>query len=87
MSRKPKFSDDGPLKAALAQDPPEHKEHGEDSWVHPISEKLVTAKCWNWHMQGNILHCDTDYGPMSQTMPTNVICVGEKDGLPILKEI
>lgn len=88
MSRKPKQSDDNALKAALAEDPPEHNEHGEDSWQHPIFEKLVQAKCWNWRMEGpGVLKCDTDFGPFQQILPTNVICLGEKDGLPILKEL
>lgn len=66
---------------------PSHDKHGEDSWNHPISEKMSQAKCWNWHMEGNILKCDTDFGPLSQVMPTNVICTGEKNGVPILREL
>lgn len=38
-------------------------------------------------MEGHILKCDTEFGPLSQAMPTNVICIGEKDGLPLLKQI
>lgn len=78
---------ENPLKAKLAEQPPSHDEHGEDSWEHPISQKMVQASCWNWRMEGNILKCDTDFGPLSQHMPTNVVCLGEKDGLPILKEL
>lgn len=88
MPKKPSDSNnENPLKAALSAAPPEHKPHGEDSWEHPISEKMVRAKCWNWHMEGNMLYCDTDFGPLGQVMPTNIICLGEKDGLPILKEL
>lgn len=87
MPKQPKKDDAAKLKAALAADPPEHKEHGEDSWFHPISENMRQTRCWNWRMEGNNLHCDTEFGPMMQKMPTNVICLGEKDGLPILKEI
>lgn len=66
---------------------PSHEEQGEDSWEHPISEKMVQAKCWNWRLEGNQLKCDTDFGPLCQTIPTGYICTGEKDGLPILKQL
>lgn len=67
---------------------PAHDEHGEDTWEHPVSEKLVPAKCWNWHMEGNQLKCDTDLGPLSQTIPTGYICLGtDENNLPILKEL
>lgn len=66
---------------------PTHDAHGTDSWEHPISERMTRAKCHNWRMEGNMLKCDSDFGPFAQTMPTNVICLGEKNGLPILKEL
>lgn len=79
---------DDKLQEALQAKPPEYQAHGEDSWAHPISEKLVTANCWNWRMEGpGVLLCDTDYGPLRQILATNIICTGEKDGLPILREL
>jgi hypothetical protein len=68
--------------------PPTHEEHGvEDTWEHPLSEKLVKAKCWNWQLRGNLLTCDTDFGPLAQTIPTGYILTGEKNGLPEFKKI
>lgn len=67
---------------------PSHEEHNtEDSWEHPLGERLIQAKCWNWHMEGNILCCDTDFGPLRQNIPTDYICFGEKDGLPLLRKV
>ena len=68
--------------------PPSHEEHGtEDSWEHPLSERLTQAKCWNWTLEGNLLKCETDFGPLAQTIPSNYILLGEKNGKPLLKEI
>jgi len=72
---------------AWDKEPPTHDSHGEDSWSHPISEKMTQAKCWNWTLEGNLLKCNTDFGPLAQTIPTNYILIGEKDGLPILKQV
>lgn len=70
-------------------EPPSHDEHGEDTAVHPIAEKLVPGNPRNWRMEGpGMLFCDTDFGPMSQNLGPNVICLGtDKKGLPILKEL
>lgn len=69
------------------KDRPSHDEHGEDSWQHPMGERLTQAKCWNWRMEGNQLYCDTDFGPMRQTILTSHILVGEKNGQPLFREI
>lgn len=67
--------------------PPTHDTHGTDSWEHPISKRMTQAKCYNWRMEGNLLKCDSDFGPFAQIMPTNVICLGTKNGLPMLREL
>ena len=64
--------------------PPEAIVHGDSD----IKSKLKPAKTWNWKLNGNQLSCETDLGPMSQTVPTDVILVGEDDrGLPILRKV
>lgn len=68
--------------------PPSHEEHGvADTYENPLSERLIKGNCHNWRMEGNELICDSDFGPLRQTIPTDYICVGEKDGLPILKKV
>lgn len=71
----------------VKQPRPSHEEHGvADTWESPLSEKLVRAHPTNWHMVGNVLHCDTEYGPFTQVMPTNYILTGTDDqGLPTFK--
>lgn len=71
---------------------PSHEEHGvSDTFENPLSEfvkKYYPAHPRNWHMEGNILHCDTDFGPFTQTMPTNLILIGtDSAGLPIFKQL
>jgi hypothetical protein len=62
--------------------PPETLVHGD------IADKLKPLKTWNWRQQGNQLTADTDHGPLTQTIPTNVICTGtDKGGMPILEKI
>lgn len=70
-------------------EPPSHDEHGEDSFAHPISDKLVSVNPRNWRMEGpGLLVCDTDIGAYTQNLGPNVICLGtDKKGLPILKEL
>lgn len=69
---------------------PSHEEHGvSDTWEQPLSEfvqKHYPSNPRNWHMEGNILHCETDIGPFAQRLPTNVILIGEDEqGLPKFK--
>lgn len=67
---------------------PTHDEHGVvDTRENPLSEQLISGKPRNWRMVGNMLHCDTDFGPMAQRIDPAYICLGEKDGLPILKKV
>ena len=67
---------------------PKHDKHGEDSWEHPISEKLEKFNCKNWRQVGNKLICDTQYGPLTQFMPTNILLTGiDKKGNPLFKKL
>jgi hypothetical protein len=52
-----------------------------------IRERLKPLECSNWHLEGNLLKCDTPMGPLAQTISTDYILIGEKDGLPILKKV
>lgn len=65
--------------------PPEAIVHGTDE---DIREKLKPAKTWGWKLQGNELSCQTDLGPLVQTIDPNYILVGEDEkGLPILQRV
>lgn len=68
---------------------PEHLPHGvKDDVENPLSEQLKRAKCWNWRIDGNLLLADTEFGPLSQRIPTDYICKGtDEDGMPILVKI
>lgn len=64
---------------------PTHQPHGT---IEDIRAALKTAKCTNWRMEGNVLYADTEFGPLVQTMPTDVICHGtDAQGMPILTRI
>lgn len=70
----------------LGIEPPEVTNHG----VTPddIRAQMQPAKCWNWRLEGNTLHCDTDLGPMTQTISTDYILRGtDEKGLPILVKV
>ena len=65
--------------------PPEVVSHGHDE---EIREKLLPLKTWGWKLSGNQLTCMTNMGELSQTIPTDVILLGEDDnGKPLLKKI
>lgn len=82
MKYKP-YDEDWFIKQQLK--PPDAVTHGTDE---EIREKLKTLKTWNWKLQGNQLTCQTEMGQLTQTVPTDVILVGEDEkGLPILKKI
>lgn len=68
---------------------PSHEEHGVvDTFEKPLSEQLLKGNPRNWHMEGNVLHCDTDFGPMTQIIPTDYICHGtDANNLPIIKRV
>jgi hypothetical protein len=68
---------------------PTHEEHGvTDTWETPLSDQLKSGNPRNWHLNGNMLHCDTDFGPMKQVILSDYICHGtDEKGLPILKPV
>lgn len=68
---------------------PVHEEHGiKDTFENPLSDRLVGGNPRNWRLEGNQLHCETDFGPMGQTIPTNYILMGtDEKGLPIFKKV
>lgn len=68
---------------------PTHEEHGvRDTADAPLSEQLQPGNPRNWHLKGNMLHCDTDFGPMAQSIPSDYVLHGtDAKGLPILKKV
>lgn len=66
---------------------PSQDRHVEDTWEHPLSEKLEQANTSNWRQEGNKLTCDTQFGVFTQILPTNLILIGEENGLPKFKDI
>lgn len=66
---------------------PEQATHGEDTWEHPVSEKLEKSQCTNWHLEGNKLTCDTNNGKLVQFIPTNYVLDGTDNGLPRFKRL
>lgn len=68
---------------------PTHVPHGvTDTAQYPLSEQLPRLKCRNWRLEGNMLTCDTDMGPLVQAIDPGYICLGTDDsGLPVLKKI
>jgi len=64
---------------------PSLETHGTDE---DIRDKLKPLKTWGWKLEGNQLSCQTDHGPLTQTIPSNYICLGTDDsGKPLLKKI
>lgn len=68
---------------------PTLEQHGvQDTFDNPLSGQLLEAHPRNWRMEGNLLACDTDFGPLRQHISTDWICLGTDDkGLPILKKV
>jgi hypothetical protein len=68
---------------------PSHEPHGvQDTWENPLSKQLVSGNPRNWRLSGNQLTCDTDFGPLTQTIPSDHILIGEDDKhLPIFKKL
>lgn len=65
--------------------PPEAVTHGTDE---DIRSNLKPLKTWGWKLSGNILSCETDMGPLSQTIPPDYILLGEDvNGKPKLKKV
>lgn len=67
---------------------PKHFDHGlVDTKENPLHTQLTKLKCSNWRSQGNYLLADTAEGVWSQRLDPAYICVGEEDGLPILRKV
>lgn len=70
----------------LGIEPPTSVSHGvrdEDT-----RGRLLPANPRDWRLEGNVLHCMTDHGPVAQTIPTDYIMRGiGEDGLPVLTKI
>lgn len=67
---------------------PSRSPHGTDSYERPASEQLQKLKPRNWRLEGNRLIADTDFGPLINYIPSNLILTGiDAQGLPILTEI
>jgi hypothetical protein len=64
---------------------PSHEPHGT---AEEIRANLKQAVASSWRMEGNQLIAETQYGPLVQSVPTDVICRGMDDqGLPILVKL
>lgn len=69
----------------LEVEPAKFNVHGTDD---DIREHLKPLKTRNWRLEGNQLTCDTDFGPLTQSIPHGYTCKGTNDkGLPILQKI
>lgn len=68
---------------------PSHEEHGiRDTADSPLSKQLLPGNPRNWHLKGNSLHCDTDFGPMVQRINPGYIMTGtDPSGLPVFEKL
>ena len=67
-------------KARPTSDP-----HGTPEEIRANMKRAVTS---NWRLEGNVLHADSDFGPIVQTIDPGYICKGTDDeGLPILVKL
>jgi hypothetical protein len=66
--------------------PPETINHGSLDEVDNKRERVTTS---NWHQEGNLLICDTQFGRLTNYIPTNKLFRGDldKNGYPILTDI
>lgn len=69
----------------IGKERPTHEPHGT---AEEIRANLKRAVASSWRMEGNHLIAETQYGPLVQTVPTDVICHGMDDqGYPILVKL
>ena len=67
---------------------PSRDSHSTDSPENPISSKLEKVEFANWHLKGNKLIADTQFGEYAYLIPPDRIMTGTDDnGLPILTKI
>lgn len=64
---------------------PEHIEHGLN--IDDVKDVLVELRPNEWRLEGNTLIGKTDMGEIRQTIPTDYICTGTDNGLPVLKKV
>lgn len=65
--------------------PPSRAEHGTEA---DVRSQMQPLKMWDWRLEGNQLHCQTDMGPFMQTIPTNLVLTGmNENNLPILVKV
>lgn len=70
----------------LGIEPPTSINHGVTD--QNMREKLLPANPRDWRLEGNMLYCMTDHGPLAQTIPTNYIMRGlDENNLPILVKV
>jgi hypothetical protein len=70
----------------LGIEPPSIVSHGVTA--DEIERNMVRAEMTNWRLDGNQLLCDTQFGPMSQTINPSYILKGtDADGMPILVKV
>ncbi len=70
----------------MAWTPPNSFAHGVT--IDDVREKLVPAECTNWKLSGNQLTCDTQHGPLSQTIDPSYILTGvDESGLPTFRKV
>jgi hypothetical protein len=65
--------------------PPEHINHGFK--IDDIKSVLKELRPNEWRLEGNTLIGKTEMGEIRQTIPTDYICTGTDDGLPILQKV
>ena len=64
---------------------PSREVHGS---ADDVRANLKPLKPTNWRQEGNRLIADTEFGTLSQTIPTNHILTGTDDkGLPVFKNL
>lgn len=66
--------------------PPETISHGS---LEEVDKKREKATMTNWRQEGNLLICDTQFGRLTNFIPTNKLFRGDLDerGYPILTDI
>ncbi len=65
---------------------PTHIAHGISS--DNINEHMRELKPYNWALKGNVLHAETDMGPLVQKIPPEYILKGEdENGRPQFEKV
>lgn len=83
MSKK-YYHPDSDFWRKYKMDAPEAISHGTES---DIKDKMVKLQPNVWRLEGNRLIGETEMGELVNYIPTNVILVGQENGLPVFKEV